>query len=171
MGAGKSTFGAALAARTGWPHLDNDVELERATGRPLAYWAPGDALHAAEDRLLKTLVSRPGPFIADVPAGTADRPDVLAALSGEEIIYVRAPLDVLVARCVGTERPLGEDPAATLSEQWQRRDAIYGATATLVLDGTLSPARQTDLVLDALGYVAEVSPHSPSESGLGMRRP
>ena len=33
MGAGKSTVGRALAARSGWPHLDNDELVERMIER------------------------------------------------------------------------------------------------------------------------------------------
>jgi shikimate kinase len=171
MGAGKSTLGAELAARTGWPHLDNDIELARVTGRPLSGWLPGAGLHAAEDTLLTALVGLPGPFIADVPAGTADRPAVLALLAGELTIYLQAPLDVLVARCAGTERPLGLDPAAMLREQWRRRESAYAAAATLIVDATLDPARQADLVLRALERDAEFFPGSPSESDPETRQP
>ena len=33
MGSGKSSVGRALSDRTGWPFVDNDALVERATGR------------------------------------------------------------------------------------------------------------------------------------------
>jgi shikimate kinase len=166
MGAGKSTLGWALAAETGWPHVDNDIELEAATGQPLAYWAPGDALHAAEDALLMALLQRPGPFIADVPAGTAERPAMIAALRDSGfVVYLRAPLDVLVTRCLDTLRPLGPDPRDTLSVQWGRRDAVYSSAADLVVDATLPAATQAALVLTAVTTMSV----RPSESAPGER--
>lgn len=162
MGAGKSTVGGALAARTGWPHIDNDLELAAATGRPLVGWAPGDALHAAEDALLGRLLERPGPFIADVPAGTADRPAVLASLHGTGlIVYLRAPVDILVERCLGTGRPLGDDPRATLTAQWHVRDDAYAAAADLLVDATRATGEQADFVVSAI---------DPSELAAGERR-
>jgi shikimate kinase len=148
MGSGKSTLGAALAARLGWPHVDNDVALAQATGRPLGEWAPGDELHAAEDALLAHPLLRETPVVADVPAGTADRISVLSSLRDHgAVVYLRAPVTILVARCLGTARPLGADPARALHRQWDGRDATYAATADLVVDATLPPAQQVDSVL------------------------
>src|SRR3954462_2103590 len=51
MGSGKTSVGRAVAARLGWPLLDNDAQILAATGRPSpAIFREGgeDALHAAE---------------------------------------------------------------------------------------------------------------------------
>lgn len=155
MGSGKSTVGGALARRTGWPHVDNDLELAAVTGRPLAGWPPGEDLHRAEDALLSRLLTRPGPFIADVPASAANVPARLTELHDHGIVvYLRAPVDVLVERTRGTPRPLGTDPQRMLSAQWHARDAAYTAAADVVLDATLPP----DLIVDQLSQLLSTGP-------------
>ena len=67
MGAGKSTAGAALAARLGWTFLDADAEIERETGRTIAaiFGEDGEpAFRATEERVVAGLLSRPNAVVA-----------------------------------------------------------------------------------------------------------
>lgn len=71
MGAGKTTVGRAVAARTGWPYLDNDDLVKRAAGRP----APEVLAARVED-------GEGRPWLAEDPAGA------LARLSeGRDALY------------------------------------------------------------------------------------
>ena len=49
MGSGKTTIGRRLAARTGWPYVDNDALVQDVTGRT----APRSRIKAASPRSMK----------------------------------------------------------------------------------------------------------------------
>ncbi len=153
MGAGKTTVGRLLAAELGCPYLDNDTELERRTGRALRDWPPGEALHHAEDETLRAMLAEPGPFVAGVPAGTADRSALLSDVRASGVlVHLHAAPAVLEARVEGTGRPLGPDVRATLEGQYAHRDPVYSAAADLVVDGragVLLAVRQIRDLLDA----------------------
>ena len=83
MGTGKTTVGAALAQRLGRQFLDNDVLLERRTGKTAAELRRGlgeNALHQVEAEVLLTcLAVRPVAVIA-AAASTIDNRKVREAL-------------------------------------------------------------------------------------------
>lgn len=147
MGSGKSTVGAALAARLGWPYLDNDALLERSTGStaPEIWEQQGDrALRSAESRVLTLVLGMPGPFIAGVAGGVVldegDRTRLIA--SGCHIVWLRASSAVLARRIgkgAGRAR-LGNDPEAALRALILERNAYYAEVATQVVDVDALPA-------------------------------
>ena len=160
MGAGKSTVGAALSTRLGWPYLDNDVLLLRTTGRTapeLLAEQGSQALRSAESTVLTLLLGMPGPLIGAVPGGCVlddtDRGRLHAA--GCTVAWLRCSPAVL-ARRVGNgagRARLGGDPAAGLAMLAAERDPLYAEVATCRLDVDLVPAgvvaRQlAELVLD-----------------------
>src|SRR3954454_3877952 len=60
MGSGKTSVGRAVAARLGWPLLDNDAQILAATGRPSpTIFREGgeDALHEAERQAFRDAVA------------------------------------------------------------------------------------------------------------------
>lgn len=147
MGAGKSTVGAALATRLGWPYLDNDMLLERTAGStaPDLLAAEGsEALRAAESRVLTLMLGMPGPMIGGVAGGVvleeSDRARILA--SSAHVVWLRASVGVLARRVgVGGGRArLGAHPDEALRALARERNAFYEQVADQVVDVDALPA-------------------------------
>lgn len=149
MGSGKSSVGAALAARTGWPFIDNDQLLERATGRTARQLLEREgerALRAAESDALRTAVRMPPPAIVATAAGTVmDAADRSVLDGGGFVVWLRAPADVLAARAAGAaHRPwLAEDPVGWFRRVLRQRDRLYAEIADLEVDTTSMGADDT----------------------------
>jgi shikimate kinase len=140
MGSGKSTVGPRLAGRIGLPFVDNDVILLRRSGRTARDIEQSDgfeALHRAEaDALLEALED---PAVIAAAAGAVLEPDVVHALRGRNVVYLRADPDVLAERLRQDDahRPFGgRDHHDLLREQFRARDDTYRAIASLVVDAT-----------------------------------
>jgi shikimate kinase len=141
MGAGKSSVGAALATRLGWPYVDNDSMLQRTSGStaPQLVADGGEpALRAAESKVLTMMLALPGPLIGGVPGGVVldetDRKRLGAAPC--HVVWLRATPNVL-ARRVGSGEGrawLGTDPAAALRRLAAERNGYYEQVADQVID-------------------------------------
>ena len=141
MGAGKSTVGAALAARTGWLYLDNDDLVARAYGRPTpeVLAEAGEAgLRAVESAALTVALEVPPPVVAGVAGGVIDSAEDRARLQEADalVVWLRASLDTLAERVgSGAGRPwLEGDPRTALTELYAGRADRYAQVADLVLD-------------------------------------
>lgn len=158
MGSGKSSVGEALSRRTGWPFVDNDALVERATGqtaRELLAREGEAAMRAAETAALETALGLPAPVVAATAAGTILDRDNRRRLadSGALVVWLHAPAEVLAARAVGAEhRPwLDSDPVGWFRTALAERETLYRATADLEVDtARLSPAACADRILAAL---------------------
>ena len=140
MATGKTTVGRAVAARTGWPYVDNDELVVQDTGlsaRDLLARDGEPALRSAESRVLATLLALPEPLVAGVPGGVVLDPADRARLrTGGHVVWLRATVPTLVER-VGdaSDRPwLGDDPAAALARLAAMRGPLYAEVATQVVD-------------------------------------
>ena len=147
MGSGKSTVGAALSARLGWPYLDNDTMLVRATGSTAVEIAAAEGepgLHAAESRVLTFMLGMPAPMIAGLPGGIvlneADRTRINDA--DAFVVWLRASAKVLARRVgTGSGRPLlGDDPEAALRRLAAERNGFYEQVADQIIDVDALPA-------------------------------
>lgn len=147
MGAGKSTVGAALASRLGWPYLDNDSVLERTSGEqaPQILAERGEqALRTAESRVLTLMLGMPGPMVGGVAGGVVldeDNRDRLAA-SDAHVVWLRATVAVLARRVGGGagRARLGKDPATALRALAAERSSFYEQVADQVVDVDALPA-------------------------------
>lgn len=139
MGAGKSTVGHGLAARTGWRYVDNDELIEAATGRdaPSIVAEEGaGALHAAELAAFDHGAALPPPVVVGV-AGYVVMDPVARTRMAEAgtTVWLRARAETLHRR-VGLGA--GRRPAAT-SLDWVRqviadRSATFLEAADIVVD-------------------------------------
>lgn len=158
MAAGKTSVGTALSEATGWPYLDNDELVQRATGVPTPeVLASGDetTLRATEAAALQEALAAPAPVVAGVAGGVVTDPSLCERLSSSDgfVVYLRAPLQVLVRRVgSGAGRPwLEGDPEAALRRLFEGRDPLYVLVADLVLDVEhASPDQLARSILDAL---------------------
>jgi shikimate kinase len=140
MGAGKTTVGAALAARLGVPLRDSDADLLAATGqtaRELHDSRGVDALHALESEHLLRSMATPDGAVICAAAAVADDPVCVAELTATHdlVVWLGVPPNVLAARfALEPHRPAyGPDTAAFLTAQAARREPIYLALADLVV--------------------------------------
>jgi acyl-CoA hydrolase len=157
MGSGKSTVGRAVAARTGWPFVDNDALLERATGRTAKDLLAADgeeALRRAEGVALRDALAMPAPVIIGVAAGAVLDPTARGAMAGDGlVVWLRASAEALAARAAGgMHRPwLEGDAAGWVAATLAERDPLYAEVADLELDtSTLDPAAAAEDILAAL---------------------
>ena len=162
MGVGKSTVGRAVAARTGWPYVDNDELVRRATGVPTKqvldrFGEP--ALRTAESQALGFALALDPPVVAGVAAGVVEDPaDRDRLRAGGHVVWLRATLDTLVRRVgPGDDRPwLRPDPRAALERLWAGRRPLYEYVATQVVD--VDGAAPADIADEILAELARVSP-------------
>lgn len=157
MGAGKTSVGNALARATGWPFLDNDALVERATGAtaPRILEARGeDALRDAEAAALVAGLKIPPPAIVDVAGGIVTRAEDRARLRvGGFVVWLRARVETL-ARRVGTGAGrawLRDDPEGALRRLYDGREPLYAEVATCIVDvDDVTPEQVAERIIAAL---------------------
>ncbi len=157
MGSGKSSVGRALAARTGWPFVDNDALVERATGRTARQLLADEgeaAMRAAESAALRAGLEMAPPVIVAAAAGTVLDPADREVTAGRgHVVWLRAPAEVLAARAAGAEhRPwLDDDPVAWFRRTLRERDPLYAAMADLEVDTSkVAPAEAAERIVAAM---------------------
>jgi shikimate kinase len=108
MGAGKTTTGAALARLLGWKFVDLDDSICDEAGKPIAdiFSDHGEPhFRAAEARHLANILAASkssNPTVLAVGGGAVENPEshkLLASAPDSCIIYLEAPLPVLLSRC------------------------------------------------------------------------
>jgi shikimate kinase len=156
MGSGKSSVGRALAERTGTPFIDNDVLVERATGRTARQLAQEgeSALRAAESAALREGLAVEPPAIIGVAGGAVlDPEDRELIREGGFVVWLRAPADVLAARAAGAEhRPwLDGDTEGWFRRAVAERDPLYAEVSDLEIGtGSTTPAEAAEAIASAL---------------------
>jgi shikimate kinase len=158
MGSGKTSVGEEVAARTGWTYRDNDSLVGEIAGVPAADLLERDgvdALRSAESAALRRAIDDPGPLVAGVAGGVVEVAEDLELLRRTDalVVYLHAPLDVLVERVGdGGGRPfLQPDPATALRRLFEGREPLYREVADVVVEtATGNPAEHAAQVLAAL---------------------
>jgi shikimate kinase len=133
-GAGKSTVGALVAARLGWPCIDLDQVIERRAGRTITelFAQEGEAAFRAwERRLTAEVAPADGAPVVLVPGGGwIEDPDHRARFGVSlQAVYLAVDPAVAVHRMGATiaDRPLlrGPDAEGAVRELLRRRESLY----------------------------------------------
>lgn len=158
MGAGKSTVGPLLAARLGWEFLDLDTVIEARAGMTIAemFARQGEpAFRALEAEILREQTQREALVLA-LGGGaleTASTREHLAALNETCTVFLDAPLDTLVNRCLAqpgaAERPVLADREGLMRRFTSRLPHYRAAHLTIPTEG-LSPEAVTERILDQI---------------------
>ena len=139
MGSGKTTVGRLAAQRPGWPHLDSDAEVERASGQtvPEIFADRGErAFRVAEAGALAAALEIE-PVVVSVAGGAVLDPDNRRLIEGGgTVVWLRADVATLADRVGdGTGRPLLDgDTERALAELDAVRRLLYAQIADCVVD-------------------------------------
>ena len=159
MGAGKSTVGRLLAARTGWTFLDLDTHLEARTGAtiPQLFQRHGEArFRRLESSALASALAASNTILA-LGGGTPEELTnrlLIEQTPGTFTIFLDAPFPTLFDRCMLQDitRPVLQDPVAA-EQRFARRHPLYTRLAQLTLDtADLTPETTVDAILRALNH-------------------
>jgi shikimate kinase len=133
MGAGKTTVGQLLAERLGWDFADSDHLLEAQTRQTIAaiFKSQGEpAFRDLEAAAIRNSLTQQRLVLA-LGGGALERAetrDLLASIPDSVLIFLDAPLDVLLSRCSGQPnapvRPVLAD-RVRLQERWTARLPWY----------------------------------------------
>lgn len=162
MGAGKSTIGALLARRLHWEFADADSVIELRAGRKVAqiFAEDGEAtFRAMEAEAIRDCCNREHLVLA-LGGGAIETEatrDLLARLEATCVVFLDAPLDVLVERCLAqenaAERPVLADRERLLL-RFNRRLVHYRASDVTIATSELLPDEVVDRILAEISNVA-----------------
>jgi shikimate kinase len=171
MGAGKSTIGALLAQTLGWRFLDSDTAIESRTGRTIAriFAEQGEAaFRALEAETIRNQVdghAGGGNLVLALGGGAIENEHtrgILTGLAGIRVVFLDAPLEVMVARCLAqpeaAERPVLAD-RERLAQRFIARLPHYRSAHLTVATAELTPQAVVERILSGLS-LAESSPAS-----------
>ena len=152
MGAGKSTVGLLLSERTGWDFLDLDIHLETTTKKSAR--ALFDALGETGFRQLESdlwasalqrsqTIIAPGGAVIDKAANQS----ILRESVGSFVVFLDAPFQILIDRCLQQEQQGGATYRPLLHKteiaraRFEERRVLYARHAQRVIDvGDKAPA-------------------------------
>jgi shikimate kinase len=141
MGAGKSSIGTIVAERLGRPLIDGDERLAEITGGRTAAEISEErgleALHALEAEIALAALSAADPAVIGPASSVCESAAVRDRLAEHLVVWLRAPVDYLVANAVRkSHRPLLDrgDPAVLFEEQLAIREPLVLPLSDLVVD-------------------------------------
>lgn len=175
MGAGKSTTGALLAQKLGWRFLDTDALIEAHTGHTIAqlFAERGEpAFRALETETIRDH-SQSEHLVLALGGGAIESEAARHALAQLEyacIVFLDAPLEVMVARCVAqaaaAERPVLAD-RERLAARLTARLPLYRQAHLTVATAQLNPQEVAGHILETLKDRCAVS--SSEKEGIPTR--
>ncbi len=140
MGAGKSTIGRLLAAKSGFHFLDTDHVIEARTGADIAWIFDVEGESGFRDRehqVLNELSQEPQTVVA-TGGGIVVREENRAILQAmDSVVYLKASIEQLIARTAkDKKRPLLQvaDPKARIQQLLEERDPLYQSVADYVVE-------------------------------------
>jgi shikimate kinase len=180
MGAGKTTTGALLAQSLGWRFIDSDLVIEREAGRSIAeiFAEQGEAaFRSLEAEIIRVQAIQEYSVLA-LGGGAIESAltrEVLDTLTKTKIVFLDAPLDIMVERCLAqpnaAERPVLTD-RDRLKQRFVSRLPHYRQAHLTISTAGLSP---NDVVVRILSELTVTGVGEPagveiaSEKGLPIR--
>jgi shikimate kinase len=177
MGAGKSTTGALLARALDWRFVDSDIAIEARAGRTIAqiFAERGEAVFRSMEVDAIRNLARSENLVLALGGGAIENDatrEVLGHLSETRIVFLDAPLDVMVARCLAQpdadERPVLAD-SKRLLQRFSSRLPHYRRAHLTVATADLSPHFVVERILSGLSDAAGTAPGTPGTEEKGSR--
>jgi shikimate kinase len=162
MGAGKSTVGRLLAARTGWTFLDLDTHLEARAGAtiPQLFERHGETrFRRLESTALASALAATNTILA-LGGGTPEQLTnrlLIEQTPGTFTIFLDAPFPTLFDRCMLQDiaRPVLQDPVAA-EQRFAHRHPHYTRLAQLTIDtASFTPEETVEAILSALNQTGD----------------
>ncbi len=158
MGAGKSTLGARVAQELGWRFVDLDEEIVRAEQQSIAdiFDTAGEASFRKLENIALTMALKQDRLVLALGGGaleTEANRRLLADDPATLLLYLAAPLEILIARCEqqarlqpqAARRPVLEK-REVLRERFLRRKPLY-ESAHWMIETT---AQEPDAIVQAV---------------------
>jgi shikimate kinase len=153
-GAGKSTVGALVAKALGWEFVDLDVVIAREAGRSVSeifFREHESGFRQRERDATKALVGKKNFVLAPGGGWVMDRSNLAALGPGSLVVYLEVTPETAAARLAALpgSRPLveGLDPAGSLRDLFERREATYLQSNHKVTVDSMSPAAAASLIV------------------------
>ena len=156
MGSGKTTAGRRLAELLRWQFLDTDRALEERTGVSVShiFEIEGEqGFREREAKLLAEIAATPGMVVATGGGIILREENRRAMRKSGEVIYMRAPLELLWSRLRESRgRPLldAPQPKEKLAQLLEQRAPLYAAEADHIVDVRAESASRTAAEIHAL---------------------
>ena len=170
MGSGKTTIGRRLAARTGWPYLDNDTLVREAAGRtaPEIEDAGGvAALHEAELAAFEHALTIAPPVIIGVAGFVVMDPSLRARMrEAGTVVWLRARPETLRTR-VGEGGGRRDDATSLdwIQDVVEERSPVFEEAADMAIDvDRLRPRLVVDEIVRRLGLEPDQAEASATSS-------
>ncbi len=153
MGAGKSSVGRALAPLVGFRFLDLDERVERRAGRSVAeiFRERGERAFREEERLQRqSLHDEPHLVVAAGGGAFAEEPTRKALSQDAVTVWLRCPLEVLLARLPADGRRPLLASRETMQDLLARREPFYRLADVEVDASAGAPAEVASWIADVL---------------------
>lgn len=144
MGAGKSSVGAVLSARLGWPLIELDQEIEAKAGKKIATIFDEDGeeyFRELEAGVLEKAITSGTPVIISPGGGLVESPQNRSLLkkSESDLVFLRTRFSTIEQRLVGASKEGTEDRPLfrNINEAkvcYLRRESLYAELAELIID-------------------------------------
>ncbi len=162
MGAGKSTVGPILASRLGWRFVDADRHLQNKTGATIAdlFLHHGEAGFRKMEAEVFAELHQQHRLVLALGGGAIETDSTRSLLAGSPgtcVVFLKAPLEVLVERCENQPdsaiRPILRQ-RETLSARFQARQRHYERAHITVNTENVPPGEVADQILKCLSESA-----------------
>jgi len=168
---GKSSVAPRLAKRLGWSWFDSDVVIEQQAGVSIKdiFQHEGEAgFRKREAEVLAYLLSQTNVVVASGGGAVLSEENRRIMKAAGPVIWLQAPVDVLVRRLGGDQMSTQRRPSLTgqpigteVAEVLALREPLYRECATLVVDaGTERPEQMARRIADYVTGLSTVQEQS-----------